>query len=95
MAKERFVKATFSNGREIKRASISKIYTYAYLACGKSPMGQTWEKVGFSGSEDQCRLNMAAETAWLRKSPGYTVEFEQVVAVAVVAAPYENILNAG
>lgn len=87
MSKERIVRATFSNGIVLERGSVSKVYTHAYLVKGKygdTGPGKTWGGSGFSTSQAQCERNMRGESAWNRKQPGATVEFEQVVAVEVI-----------
>ena len=80
----RFVRATFSNGQVIERGSVSKVYTHAYLVAGTHADSRVWGQSGFSTSEDQCRRNMAAESAWSRKQPGAEVIHQEVVPVEVI-----------
>ena len=92
----RLVRATFSNGAVLKRRSVTKVYTHAYLIKGvygenakgwggsSIELGTIWGHSGFSTSEEQCRRNMSGESAWARKQPGTAVTFEEVVAVEVL-----------
>lgn len=79
--KPRVVFATFANGDQVKRTSLTKTYTHAHRRVVTYPNGQTYTAVGFSESEQQCRKNAEAETAYARRQ-GCGVAIE-VVAVTL------------
>lgn len=91
----RYVTATFPDGSIFKRGSQTKHYTHAYKYIATNPAAQPkpWVRFGASSSEQQCRSNLAAETAWLRKN-GYTIE-EYVVAVTEITAKEFIAIKAG
>lgn len=82
MKKERVVKAVFSNGETFERGSLNKVYTHAWLACGKFERDAAgkeawngkatgeWNELGFSGSELLAKKALHTATAW-RKSGKY------------------------
>jgi hypothetical protein len=80
MSKPRKVRATFSNGVVKDRSSLSKVYTHAYQFI----TGKGWQQFGFSTSEEQCRRNLAAESAYSAKHNG-PLQFSEVVEVEVLA----------
>jgi hypothetical protein len=78
MTKPRKVRATFSNGVVKTRSSHSRVYTHAYQFITSTG----WTQFGFSSSEEQCRRNLAAESAYYgKKGP---LQFSEVVAVEVM-----------
>jgi hypothetical protein len=83
MTCNRIVKATFSTGDTRARNTVIRTFTHAYLVRLRRPDGQTYERSGFSVSEDQCRRNMLAETAYVRRQ-GYVPIVEEVVPVEVI-----------
>lgn len=102
----RYVKATFADGTVLTRSSVTKVYTHAYLVRGwyelSFPYGDhkvgdavDHTQSGFSGSAEQAKRNMFAETAWVRK--GKTpreVTFEEVVPVVEMTAAEYRARNA-
>ena len=70
----------------IKRSTISRTYTRAYLALGTGHWegkDYTWRKTGFSSSAEQARKSMDGELAFTRRN-GHAPSFAEVVAVTPI-----------
>jgi len=86
MAKERIVRATFSNAEVLERGSVSKVYTHAYqFSYRNKETGKVWTRSGFSTSGVQCERNLSSESAWQRNHPDmYEMLSAEVVAVVLI-----------
>ena len=95
-----YFKALFSNGTLMKRSSMTRRYTHAYLSIGSyiSPTdGKTinhFRRHGFSTSEAQVTKNLAAETAWYQKQKDINIAVNEIVSVIeITALEYRAIRN--
>lgn len=97
MAKERVVKATFSNGEVLERGSVSKVYTHAWYACGRFvrppdsafPIKSgAWNESGFATSLALAEKALRTATSWREKNDpqhtAYTGTFAEAVPVEVI-----------
>ena len=84
MNRRKTYRAKFSNGEVVRRQTVTRSYTHAYLAMGeytdRNGEQQTFKYHGFSTSAAQARKNMESELAWMRRG-GRDVAFSEVVEV--------------
>jgi hypothetical protein len=68
-----YYKATFSDGTVLRRSTVSRKYSHAWLAYGSTlanPQWPTWRMSGFSGTEQLARKQAAGP--WANRTVGFT-----------------------